>query len=286
MSSPEQTLDLLRKEIDGIDLAIHELIVKRGTIVEDIRKIKDRGGPALRPGREATILRQLVERHRGRFPLRSLICLWREMMGGFTHMQAPVSVAVLAPPGRSGLLALARDHYGGMSAMTPHPSAAACVGAVGEGRVQVAVLPLPSDGDPEPWWQLLMSNDEKTPKVVSRLPFVVKEGAEEALVIAAWDRDSSELESSLLALRVSERASRSRILAAVTAAGFQDAVPYAMEETGIDDCCYVVEVGGMVRPDDGRLKSLPSQFGGLTVEAYVIGGYARQLAVASGAEPN
>ena len=121
MSSPDPRLNLLRQDIDAIDTAIHDLIVKRGTIVEDIRKIKKRAGPALRPGREARILRRLAEKHQGAFPLPALVCLWREMMGGFTHMQQPFSGAVHAADG-SGY-AFWAEQVGALDAINPQVAA-------------------------------------------------------------------------------------------------------------------------------------------------------------------
>jgi chorismate mutase len=279
MSSPDQPLDLLRKEIDSIDTAIHDLIVRRGTIVEDIRKIKKQAGPALRPGREAAILRRLAAEHRGPFPLPALICLWREMMGGFTHMQEPVSAAVLANPEMCDrLVRIARNQYGSMTDLTVHPSASACVRAVVEGSAELAVLPLPSDGEPDAWWRLLMNGDDKTPRVVTRLPFVAGGDVDQALVIAPWERDCTASEASLVTLRLSERASRSRIAAAVAAGGFTKAHTLATVEAHPQDCSHIIEVEGDVGRDDKRIGALSGQFGSALLEAYVIGGYARQLA--------
>jgi len=279
MSSPDPRLDLLRQDIDSIDASIHDLIVKRGTIVEDIRKIKKRSGPALRPGREATILRRLAAKHQGAFPLPALVCLWREMMGGFTHMQQPFSAAVYAPEGDGRSGRIARDHYGSMTPLNTMSSASACVRAVAEGTADIAVLPVPAEGEAEPWWRLLMSNDNKTPQVVSRLPFVQHRNAEQALVVAAWGRDFSESEASLIALRLNERTSRGRIMAAMTEAGFADAVSLSTMETDPENCFHVVEVSGGVLPADAAMASLPARLGPALMDAHIIGGYARPLVI-------
>jgi len=277
MPSPDQSLDLLRQDIDSIDIVIHELIVKRGTIVEDIRKIKNGAGPALRPGREATIMRRLSAQHHGRFPLHALLCLWREMLGGFTYMQEPQTAAVYAPPENDRLIGVARNHYGSMTPLNSFTTASACVRAVVEHAAHVAVLPLPTDGEPESWWPLLMSSDEKAPKVVGRLPFLVAEGDEQALVVSQWARDLSASEASLIALRLSERTSRGKIMAAVSAAGFVDPVSLATTETEQGDCFHVIEVDGAVPGNDARLATLRIQLGAPLTEAHVVGGYARQM---------
>ncbi|MDB5397099.1 MAG: chorismate mutase [Rhodospirillales bacterium] len=286
MSSPTPRLDLLRQDIDAIDAAIHDLIVKRGTIVEDIRKIKKHAGPALRPGREATILRRLAAKHQGAFPLSALVCLWREMMGGFTHMQQPFSGAVHAPVGHDRLIRLARDHYGSLTALSVMPSASACVRAVAEGTVEIAIMAVPADGEDESWWPLLMGSDKKTPQVVSRLPFIQDGDGEQALVVARWARDLSEFEASLVAIRLGERTSRSRVMSGVAAAGFADAVSLATMETDPENCFHVIEVADGVNADDAAMKALAGQFGPALIDAHVIGGYARPLVLSSNTGKN
>ena len=55
MDSPD--LDLLRQEIDAIDGELHGLIGRRATLVDRIAASKQPGGLAMRPGREARVLR-------------------------------------------------------------------------------------------------------------------------------------------------------------------------------------------------------------------------------------
>jgi chorismate mutase len=201
MSSSTQRLELLRREIDVIDSAIHDLIVKRATIVEDIREIKGGAGPALRPGREAEILRRLAARHKGALPLAGVICVWREMVSAFTHLQDPFSVSVYAPPGRERLTAVARDHFGSLTQLMPVATASAAVRAVGDGTAAAAVLPLPEDGEGDAWWPLLISGDGRAPRIIARLPFLFDGKGEQALMIGAAPRDlSSGDEASLIAI--------------------------------------------------------------------------------------
>ncbi|HLG87825.1 MAG TPA: chorismate mutase [Alphaproteobacteria bacterium] len=276
MPSSTNRLDLLRRDIDAIDVAIHDLIVKRATIVEDIRKIKNRAGPALRPGREASIVRALVARHRGKFPLQALVNLWREMISGFTHMQEPLSAAVYAPRGRERLFALARDHYGSLTPLQPVPTAAAAVRAVADQTSYMAVLPFPGDQDSECWWPLLIGND-KAPRVISRLPFASDGKGEQALVLATWARDPSDEEATLVVVELPERASRGRVVESFQSAGFAQVALHAGKEAEPGRSYYLVEVDGQVAADDTRLAiaagALDSSF------AQVIGGYARPLTI-------
>jgi chorismate mutase len=286
MSSPTSRLDLLRKDIDAIDAAIHDLIVKRGTIVEDIRKIKKDAGPALRPGREAMILRRLAAKHQGAFPLSALVCLWREMMGGFTFIQKPFAGAVHAPAGNDRLMRLARDHYGSLTALSAMPTTSACIRAVAEGAVEIAILPVPADGEDESWWPLLMGSDSKTPQVVSRLPFVQDGDVEQAMIIAPWARDLSDSEASLIAIRLAERTSRGRVMTVMASAGFTDAVSLATTETDPENCFHAIEVAGGIDGEAAAMKALSVQFGPALIDAHVLGGYARPLVLTSNTSKN
>ena len=84
----ESPLDQLRREIDAIDDDLHRLIIRRSEVVGRIALAKASNGGggtvALRPGREAVVLRRLLERHTGPFPAAALVRLWRELMGAFT----------------------------------------------------------------------------------------------------------------------------------------------------------------------------------------------------------
>jgi len=70
MDSP--SLDTLRQEIDAIDSELHGLIKRRAALLGRILAAKPSGGLALRPGREAQIMRQRLGLHDGAFPVAAL----------------------------------------------------------------------------------------------------------------------------------------------------------------------------------------------------------------------
>jgi chorismate mutase len=64
--SESRGLTALRAELDGIDDALHDLLMRRAGVVERVARAGKRG--ALRPGREAVIIRRLLGRHHGGLP--------------------------------------------------------------------------------------------------------------------------------------------------------------------------------------------------------------------------
>src|SRR5262249_11256047 len=82
MAKPPEVppLDDLRKEIDRIDEAMHQLLIERSTIIDRLIAVKrsqDTGTSAFRPAREAEMMRRLVKRHQGILPLDTVESIWR-----------------------------------------------------------------------------------------------------------------------------------------------------------------------------------------------------------------
>src|SRR6185312_4896735 len=95
MSDSTSSLDDLRRRIDEIDDQVHDLLMQRTRIVEAVAAAKKGNSiPALRPGREAVILRRLAGRHNGPFPRSALVRMWREMLAATVGMQTKFAVAV------------------------------------------------------------------------------------------------------------------------------------------------------------------------------------------------
>jgi len=86
----------LRREIDAIDDALHDLLMRRVTLTGRVAASKPSDGVALRPAREAEILRRLVGRHEGRFPKAVVARIWREIISANTALQGPFAIAVVA----------------------------------------------------------------------------------------------------------------------------------------------------------------------------------------------
>ena len=166
-------LDSLRQEIDEIDSALHDLLMRRSEVTAEVGRAKrDAGttGQFLRPGREALVLRRLVERHQGGFPKPVLVRLWREIFAAATAQQGPFSVCVLSGKGATGLRDLARTHFGTLTPIGEGGSPQRVINAVVEGEAQVGVLPMPEDGDAG-WWRHLLAQGTQPPRIIARLPF-------------------------------------------------------------------------------------------------------------------
>jgi chorismate mutase / prephenate dehydratase len=172
MANERESLDDLRREIDEIDERVHDLLINRAGLVERIRAVKRLESIAtVRPGREALILRKLIARHQGRFPIGAITRIWREIIAGITRMEmSSYAVAVYAAEGDQGYWDIARDQFGSVTPMTPYSSPRDVLRIVDEGNASLGIVPVPRDDDTDPWWISLMIPDGL--RVAYKLPFI------------------------------------------------------------------------------------------------------------------
>jgi len=166
------TLGDLRAEIDRIDASMHALLMERGEIIGELIKVKRtaESGAAFRPAREVSMMRQLVERHRGILPLDTVESIWRVIIATFTFVQAPYSVHADFSAGDALVRDSARFHFGFTVPLSAHLGAASVVAAVARSKGDLGLVPAISVAGSGAWWTAL--EDENAPKIIARLPFV------------------------------------------------------------------------------------------------------------------
>jgi chorismate mutase len=180
------SLDELRKEIDAIDEQMHHLLMQRGDIIDRLIRVKQTQeiGSAFRPAREASMMRQLVQRHRGILPLDTVESIWRVIISTFTYVQAPFSVHADISVGESAMRDSARFHFCFTVPYASHFSASAAVEAVARSKGDLALVSATSGRNP--WWIALEGKD--APKIIARLPFVERADHPAALPVFVVSR--------------------------------------------------------------------------------------------------
>lgn len=281
MSTDSASLDHVRREIDRIDDQLHDLLMQRAGLVERIASAKAPGGVALRPGREASILRRLLARHQGPFPRSALVRIWREIMGALVGLQQPFTIAVYQPERGAGYIELARNHFGIVWPQIVHLTPGHVVRMVADGQASVGLVPIPGAADAEPWWLALTSDAGNLPCVVARLPVMSAEAAGgraeplEAFVVACRDPEDTGDDRTLIAVETAPDVSRDRLRAVFTGANLE---LVAMMATHRSDGAWrhLVEVAGFVAGSDPRLAEMMQTKDPVT-HVRVIGGYATPL---------
>jgi chorismate mutase len=276
----------VRAELDRVDDAIHDLLMRRAGLVQQVAALGASGKIPFRPGREASIIRRLLRRHSGSLPARALVRLWRELFAATTAMQSAFLITVCetasdnAP--RAQYVQTAREHFGALTPLRIHRSPAHAIGEVSAGLAVAAVLPMPTE-DETPgvaWWTALLHRDEPRIHVVARLPFWAprSDGAPQvqALVVAAAAPDPSgdgSADRSLVGLELPLEMSRARLSGVMAQAGFTLISTILRRDHGAQVAHALVEVDGYLTDGDPRLVAVAD----VLRPPVVLGAYALPL---------
>ncbi|MEA2813974.1 MAG: chorismate mutase / prephenate dehydratase [Rhodospirillaceae bacterium] len=276
MDSP--SLDSLRQEIDAIDNELHAMVRRRADLVDRISAAKPPGGLALRPGREAQVMRQRLATHKGPFPSTAIYRMWREMMCAFTLMQTPdLKIAICRPADQPGYWDLARDHFGCQIPFVANDTPAQVLAAVRANPSTIGVVPTPIESDATPWWPLLAGRDATLPNVVARLPFLDMPNARargiSAFVLARMEPEDSGDDRTLISVEAANGLSRNRIAGALAKVGLP-AFTSALDQVAGGVHHYLVELPGVLADGDERLHELGTALGLTSGRVAAIGAYA------------
>ncbi|HTR87882.1 MAG TPA: chorismate mutase [Reyranella sp.] len=276
MDAPD--LDKLRQEIDAIDGDLHGLIRRRASLVGRIADAKPAGGLALRPGREAQIMRKRLATHDGSFPASAVFRMWREMMSSFALMQTPgLRIAVCRPADQPGYWDVARDHFGCQIPMVGFASPAQVLAEVRAHPTTIGVVPAPIEADTAPWWPLLASGEPTLPNVVARLPFLAMPNARardlSAVVLARLEPEESGDDRSLIAIEAPQSISRTRISGALAKAGLPAFIS-ALDQPAAGMHHYLLELPQVIADRDDRLRGVETALGLDRGSVAAIGAYA------------
>jgi chorismate mutase/prephenate dehydratase len=260
MPQIDDPLARLRGEIDALDDQIHDLIVRRAAVVEEIGRVKaGSGAPVLRPGREAQLLRRIVGRHKGNFPIAALVRIWRELISASASMQEPLSMAVCVPAGELGYCELARAHFGTVGKLATFGSPGEVISAVTGHRFTVGIVPAPSLEDAEPWWRMMVGDKEdRLPRIVGRLPVTGVAGGPApdlaGMALALAEPEATGDDRSVVVVEVNDEVSRAAVTGAFGAAGLP---PHFMDSRAEGGGRLIfVEIADFVPAGDPRLAQI------------------------------
>ena len=282
MTTDEDKLRALRREIDAIDDSLHDLIIERTRVVERVREAKKGDKIKIRPAREAEILYRLMARHSGAFPKRELSRMWREMIIATLRFEGPFSVSVFFSEDDVGYGDLARDQYGSFTPMTRHVSSRAVIEAVSSGEATVGILPMPRPDDNEHWWRLLVTEVPNSPRIIARLPFITGDnspGAKlDALVVGIVGQEETGRDRSFLAIEAEQDIGFTVIESALGQAGFSATFNQTWHDPDRPAAwTYLVEIYGFIDPEGWQIQSLAGDLDERVMQFVHLGGYATPL---------
>lgn len=261
MNDAPPSLETLRHEIDSVDDALHDLLMRRAALVDDIGALKSSQRTAVfRPSREALLLRRLLARNDSKLPALAVVRIWREIIGASTLIQGGLTVAYCPIGDVVTGDRLARGRFGAASPVLPVATPAQVVTAVTSGEASVGLVPVPRQDDSVPWWPLVYGRTgDAAVQVVAGIPFVLSgEGAEvSAFVIASGVAEPSGDDRSLIVFECSEPFSRDRVRTVLAENGIDPGHTVSCNDPARPDAhLHLADVAGHVALDDPRLANV------------------------------
>jgi chorismate mutase len=184
-SRPAPTLEEVRARIDALDAELLKLVDERAGLARTVAAAKaaagDGGRFALRPDREAMLLRRLLAKPREAASPTLIVRLWRELISGSLATQGPFHLAVWGGRDPARTVEFARARFGAAPALKQVARAEdALAAARTPGGVAVCAL-----GPDTAWWGRLLA--EPHLKVFATLPCLTAWGPLTALAAAEVD---------------------------------------------------------------------------------------------------
>ncbi len=258
MNDAPRSLDALRSEINTVDDALHDLLMRRAALVAEIGALKtSEQTTVFRPGREAALLRRLLARHSGDLPVVAVLRIWSEIIAGSTQIQGGLTVAYSPIGDIVTGDRLVRGRFGSGARAVPVETPAQVVTAVTSGEASVGLVPVPRQDDEAPWWPLLYGRTGDTAvQVVAGVPFALCDDGDElsALVITLGQAEPSGDDHSLIVFECAQRFSRDRIREVLSQNGFEPANAVSYDDPARPDAhLHLADIAGHVAIDDPNL---------------------------------
>ena len=194
----------LRKEIDAIDDQIISLLKKRLSYVKQVGHLKcsqhKQQMSFLRPGREASMLRDLTEKACDSYPHAAIGAIWRSIISCSLFTERPMTIMPYVQPQNQDCYWLSREYFGSFIPIKPSHSSQHIVASVASDPNIIGVLPpIKSEGH-EKWW-IRPEQEENAVYIFAKIPFFEDDSLPaSALAIACVRTEATAFDKSLISL--------------------------------------------------------------------------------------
>ena len=285
MQKQDMTIQELREQIDAVDDQMHDLLMHRVSLIEQIGRLKAEQSEAaasfpLRPKREIEIMRRLWNRHKGSMDKDVMIRIWREIISASVNLQSPLTIAVFMPERGMGNLEIARDYFGAYTSMLSCRSVSLVLKELTQGEANVAILSLHDDKQ-TCWWYTVAQEYKRSVNVFLKLPLTGpghgRGDGRSAYALSRLPYEETGDDKTLLVAETDGTLSLSTLDLLLKANGV---ATNAICDSYMPDMmrkAYLFEVEGFLSDKDERLSALIEKENGKITRLRVIGGYPVDL---------
>ena len=141
-NSVDNSLETLRRRIDGLDEQIVRVLNERARVVVQIGKLKQQNNaPIYAPDREKAVLEKVRRLNQGPLPDRCLEAVYRELMSGSFALEKPLRIGFLGPAGTFSHAAAVRK-FGSSVEYVPMTEIGSVFAEVARGHIDYGLVPV------------------------------------------------------------------------------------------------------------------------------------------------
>jgi len=278
----ERTIESLRDKIDSIDDNLILLLAERAAYVKEVgiikaKEFKDQS--IIRPGREATMLRKIVNKAKGVFPEEGIAMIWRLIISASTTLEEKIALSVYSPEKdlKSGeYIGMVREYFGSFIPLKSRRRIKEILEDVKASKEIIGAIPFFNRRFGEKWFADLFENEGRYAFAI--LPFINFDPKKPLLLIGKVLPEATGSDISLFAI-ADNKFSNSALSKLLAEAGFsaQNCRTHASSKA-IKKGFNLIEIFDFIRGDDERivkLKAILQKKGGGRL--YYVGSYATPL---------
>jgi len=277
-------LQEFRKQIDALDDRIIDLLIERIGIVSKVGEMKRKLYPGqcpLRAGREADMVRRIVEKFKGsQFPLGGAAAMWRTLIGASTSIEGPLNISVYTPDNNNDLYWMAREYFSPCVCISKHPQVKRVIGDVIDGKCAVGIVPVIRSSDTAYWWTNLLQQGADAPRIFAHVPFVYNgkpgNNVPAAFAIARINPEPTGDDTTLIVLEADHNVSQNKLQMAFTGAKL-DAHWLNVATLTPDRRHHLIELKGFITVSHDKMKAVLSALGASVLATHFLGAYANPL---------
>lgn len=283
-------LATIRKKIDTLDNAIHDVLMERASLISTISEEKAKYNlDYVQPAREAQMIRRLLKRHKGVLPQETIVRIWRELVGSVSLLQTGLNVTAYIDDEQDfKYWDTIRNYFGSVVSIDASSSPLLTLASLRENTAAFAVLPWPKDMTEEadklptlPWWASLLDQEQnKDIKIVCALPYGVhnqNDGSKitptQALILSKSSFISSDEDNSFILVDLNRNTSRARIVDALNNVDLTPISIHTSHAMEPSRALHIIEIEGYVTQENEHLTTFQNTFDDPEMRCLCIGGY-------------
>ena len=275
------TLQNFRSKIDAIDNKIIDLLEKRMAVISDVAIFKRKNNYKffIRSAREADMIKNLQKKCNFCFPKSAIFDIWRKIISSANAFEQKPQITIHNPRNIPDYFYLVQRYYGDFIPIDSQKSAKNIISKIIKNQIQIGVFALKQDTNNQSWWSII--NDSKSEIKIFAL--IAAPNSKTKLIhtqnnlflVAIKEAEKSELDNSLLTIRINKDISRNKILSILKKANLEAKILDSHQDSKYkDQTLYLTEIKGFYTSNSNEIIALTSKLA-QNAKIKIIGNYPK-----------